>query len=114
MDLAGRHLNRFRLVRRMGELFANPISRGMDGYGFREALNPSYGPANLRLLDDRFHKAVICAPSPRVVPANAGTHTPSRYCRAGQQTPFATIQARGYGSRRSPGRHMIRTSNSLA
>src|ERR1700681_3015474 len=41
---------------------------------------------------------------PRVVPANAGTHTPCHLVLALGQRPSATMSARGYGSRRSPGR----------
>jgi len=45
---------------------------------------------------------------------NAGTHTPCRLQKALWQMPSATSQARGYGSRRSPGRparwHRIRKS----
>src|SRR6202171_4918480 len=40
----------------------------------------------------------------RVVPAYAGTHTPCRLVSALGQMPFVTAKARGYGSRRSPGR----------
>src|SRR5882724_3225242 len=42
--------------------------------------------------------------STRVVPANAGTHTPCRLQEAPWQMPSAIGKARGYGSRRSPGR----------
>src|SRR5260370_33978713 len=41
---------------------------------------------------------------PRVVPAKAGTHTPRLKEGALRQTPSATINIGGYGSRRSPGR----------
>src|SRR3954452_11087265 len=41
---------------------------------------------------------------PRVVPANAGTHTPCRRFLTLGQMPFSTMTAGGQGSRRSPGR----------
>src|ERR1035437_5642151 len=46
----------------------------------------------------------FCVTFQRVVPANAGTHTPCLLVLALGQIPSATSKARGYGSLRSQGR----------
>jgi hypothetical protein len=46
---------------------------------------------------------------PRVVPANAGTHTPCHLFLALGQIPCVRSNAEGYGSRRSPGRLAVRS-----
>src|SRR6266850_6118456 len=46
----------------------------------------------------------ICMTYQRVVPANAGTHTPRTLVLALERRPFFTFEARGDGSLRSQGR----------
>src|ERR1700730_14004005 len=50
------------------------------------------------------YRVFICVTYQRVVPANAGTHTPRTLVSALEQRPFLTFEARGDGSLRSQGR----------